>query len=112
MKMPNCNMAVVDAAKLLDYCLNPAHPRGRYKARVFATSLGLTRANSDELRDALLNSACSDRAIQGELDGYGQRYVVDFLMSTACGSSRHSKRLDRSSRRRFPKTAELLCALR
>lgn len=80
-------MAVVDAAKLLDYCLNPAHPRGRYKARVFATSLGLTRANSDELRDALLNSACSDGAIQGELDGYGQRYVVDFLMSTAAGQA-------------------------
>lgn len=87
MKMPNCKSAVVEAEKLLDYCLNPAHPRGRHKARVFAASLGLTRANADQLRDALLNAACSDDAIRGELDGYGQRYVVDFTMSTATGQA-------------------------
>ena len=87
MKMPNCQNAVVDAAKLLDYCLNPVHPRGRYKARVFAASLGLTDAKADKLRDALLNSACSDDAIRGELDDYGQRYVIDFTMSTAAGQA-------------------------
>ncbi|MEK6302595.1 MAG: DUF6883 domain-containing protein [Acidobacteriota bacterium] len=87
MKMPNCKSAVVDVGKLLDYCLNPAHPRGRHKARVFAISLGLTNANADLLRYALLNSACSDDAIRGELDGYGQRYVVDFTMSTAVGQA-------------------------
>jgi len=85
MKMPKCERAVVDARKVLDYCLNPAHPRGRHKARVFAASLGLTSANADQLRDALLNSACSDDAKRGELDGYGQRYVVDFTMRTAAG---------------------------
>ena len=75
----------MDAAKLLDYCLNAAHPRGRHKARVFAASLGLTAADANELRDALLKSACSDDAIRGESDGYGQRYVVDFTMSTVPG---------------------------
>ncbi len=87
MKMPNCKSAVADVAKLLGYCLNPAHARGRHKARVFATSLGLTSANADELRDALLNSACSDDAKLGELDGYGQRYVIDFTMSTLAGQA-------------------------
>lgn len=85
MKMPNCKSAVVDVAKLLEYCLNPAHPRGRHKAQVFAATLGLTVANADQLRDALRNSACSDGAIRGESDGYGQRYVIDFTMSTAVG---------------------------
>ncbi len=42
MKLPNSDRAVVDIAKLRDYCLNPAHPRGRHKARVFAAALGLT----------------------------------------------------------------------
>jgi hypothetical protein len=40
MKLPNAAQALVDLAKLRDYCLNPAHPRGRHKARVFATALG------------------------------------------------------------------------
>jgi hypothetical protein len=31
MKMPNCKAAVVDTAKLRDYCLNAAHPRGKVK---------------------------------------------------------------------------------
>ncbi len=42
MKLPNGERAVVDIIKLQDYCLNPAHPRGQHKARVFAAALGLT----------------------------------------------------------------------
>ncbi|WP_200235400.1 DUF6883 domain-containing protein [Thiohalocapsa halophila] len=42
MKLPNANQAVVDLEKLRGYCLNPAHPRGRHKARVFAAALGIT----------------------------------------------------------------------
>jgi len=85
MKMPNCERAVVDVEKLRDYCLNPGHPRGRHKARVFAASLGLTGADASELRDALHDAACSGSAMPGEVDGYGQRYVVNFTMGTATG---------------------------
>ncbi len=38
MKLPNGGRAVVEIAKLRDYCLNPAHPRGRHNARVFAAA--------------------------------------------------------------------------
>ena len=41
--LPNPDRAVVDLAKLRDYCLNPQHEEGKHKARVFASALGLTQ---------------------------------------------------------------------
>ena len=78
MKLPNPDRAVVDIAKLRDYCLNPRHPRGRNKARVFAAVLGITAEKADLLRDALLQAALQSEAIPSEQDAHGQRYVVDF----------------------------------
>lgn len=40
MRLPNGARAILDARKLVDYCLNPDSPRGRHKARVFASSRG------------------------------------------------------------------------
>ena len=48
MKLPNGDHALVDIRKLLEYCLNPQHPRGRNKARVFA-SVGIREADAEEL---------------------------------------------------------------
>ncbi|MGO9453290.1 MAG: DUF6883 domain-containing protein [Candidatus Binataceae bacterium] len=42
----------MDVAKLRDYCLNPHHPRGRDKARVFASALRLTASHTEALCDA------------------------------------------------------------
>ena len=39
--LPNGDRAIVDIRKLADYCLNPSHPRGRHKARVFRQAAGL-----------------------------------------------------------------------
>lgn len=36
MKLPNGEGAIVELAKLRDYCLSQSHPRGRHKARVFS----------------------------------------------------------------------------
>jgi Domain of unknown function (DUF6883) len=85
MKLPNAPNALVDVSKLRDYCLNPAHPRGRHKARVFANVLGIRREHAELLRKALLDAALSNEAIPGERDVYGQRYVIDFLMSGTGG---------------------------
>jgi len=81
MKLPNAAHALVDVAKLRDYCLNATHARGRHKARVFASVLGIRREHAEFLRKALLEAALSGEAILGERDAYGQRYVLDFLMS-------------------------------
>ena len=80
MKIPNAERAIVDIEKLRDYCLNPEHPRGRHKARVFVATLGLTTQNAGELRDALLAAVQSEDAVLTDRDAYGQRYVLDFTM--------------------------------
>ena len=85
MKLPNAGRAVVDLRKIRDYCLNPDHPRGRHKARVFASVLGMTARNADELRDALLSAAGEAEAILTKKDQYGQRYMIDYKVSGPYG---------------------------
>ena len=51
MKLPNADQAVVDIAKLRDYCLNPLHPVGKHKARVFRSALGFTIDDAERLRE-------------------------------------------------------------
>ena len=86
-KLPNPEHAVVEMRKLREYCLSPEHPRGKHKARVFASALGITAEDSEELRQALLSAASSEEATSAEEDEYGQRYVLDFEMSTEAGSA-------------------------
>lgn len=73
MKLPNGELAVVDGAKLREYCLNPHHARGRHKARVFAT-IDIHQDDSEILREALLAAARQGEARPGEVNQYGQRY--------------------------------------
>ena len=77
MKLPNGALAIVDIQKLRVYYLNPHHPRGRNKARVFA-SVGIREADAEELRTALLAAARNAEALPGVVNSYGQRYIVDF----------------------------------
>ncbi len=85
MKLPNAEQAVVDIRKLHDYCLDPASPKGRSKARVFVATLGLTRRDAGFLRRALLIAARDHACAIGESDEYGKRYTVDFILQTAIG---------------------------
>ena len=78
MKLPGGEHAIVDIVKLRDYCLNSLHPRGRHKARVFASILGLTSADVEFLRVELLRAAHDGDAAEGSGDEYGQRYTIDF----------------------------------
>jgi hypothetical protein len=85
MQLPNGNRAIVDIRKLRDYCLNPDNPRGKSKARVFASALGITASKAETLRAKLLEIAQSGKAQTGELDLFGQRYTIDFEMETEVG---------------------------
>lgn len=86
--MPNPERAVVDIEKLRDYCLNPEHPRGRHKARVFAAALGLTARDAEELSIALLEAVRTGEAFPTTKDEYGERYFLDFTMSRPYGQAR------------------------
>ena len=81
MKLPGGAAAIIDSSKLIDYCLNPLHPRDRHKARVFLSALGLGQLDADLLRAALLEAAASGDAMPGEVDEYGQRYLIDLEMT-------------------------------
>ena len=77
MKLPNGERAIIDARKLQDYCLNADHPRGRNKARVFA-SVGIRQAQAEELWEAILAATVNSDARLGSATPHGQRYIVDF----------------------------------
>jgi hypothetical protein len=81
MKLPNAESAVVDIAKLRDYCLSPTHYRGRNKARVFQAALGITKQDAAELLAVLMRAAREGDAVEGASDAYGTRYIIDFELT-------------------------------
>ena len=81
MKIPNAERAVVDIRKLRDYCLNPQHDKGKHKARLFASLLGMNSDDAEALRNALLAAVKTQDAQLGEMNAYGQRYTLDFALT-------------------------------
>jgi hypothetical protein len=76
-KLPNADLAIINTAKLRDYSLNPSHPEGKHKARVFAALLGFTSADAERLREFILAAILTNEAAQGATDEHGTRYRVD-----------------------------------
>jgi uncharacterized protein DUF4926/uncharacterized protein DUF6883 len=109
MKLPEGGHALVDIIKLRDYCLSASHAMGRYKARVFASVLGITSADAVYLREELLRAACEQEAAPGVVDEYGARYTIDFEIVR--GDRRYSERVDRAARRNGPTADQLLCTI-
>ncbi len=83
------NSIELQIEKLRDYCLSETHPRGRHKARVFRSRLGLVAADAELLRQTLLDAALNRQVDlrPTDADDYGQRYVLDFSMATAVGTA-------------------------
>jgi hypothetical protein len=85
-RLANANLAVIDLRKLREYSLNPDHPRGAHKARVFASALGYTFDDAERLREEILRAAVSQEAIKVKDDRYGSHYVVDFDLRSSSRS--------------------------
>ena len=81
MELPNPDQAIIDEGKLAGYCLNPNHPDGQDKARVFKSALGLTINDADELKNALLFAVKTYDAIPDKKNAYGQKYIIDFPLT-------------------------------
>lgn len=79
--VPNAESAILDIRKIADYCLSPAHPRGRHNARVFRDALGLNRDDAGWLRAALLDGLRQGEAIELSSDGLGDRWRLDVPLS-------------------------------
>jgi hypothetical protein len=52
--LPNHESAVIPVEKLVEYCLNPAHPIGKHKAIVFRSVLGFDQSNCHLLKQRVL----------------------------------------------------------
>jgi hypothetical protein len=80
---------VVSVEKLRDYCLSETHPRGRHKARVFKSRLGLGPDDAGRLAQVLTEAATErQHALQdGDSDAFGDRYILDVPITTDAGSA-------------------------
>jgi uncharacterized protein DUF6883 len=65
LKLPNPDRAIVDIAKLRSYCLDPEHPVGGDKAKVFKSVLGLSSPDAEWLREQLLEAVHGKRLHAG-----------------------------------------------
>jgi hypothetical protein len=84
--VPNAENAAIDANKIFEYALNPDHPVGGNKARVFKSALGFTRENGDDLMAQLLDGVRTNKAIPGKIDQYGSRFTVDIPVTGPSGN--------------------------
>jgi hypothetical protein len=85
-RLPHADRAVLDIRKIEEYCLSPAHPRGRHKARVFREALGPAQNDAQWLRQALLDGLRQNEATEVAKDDFGRRFRVDIRLA------RHGKR--------------------
>lgn len=70
--LPQHEKAVVPIAKLRDYALDPDHPEGKNKARVFKAALGMERGHADVLAKVLRSTLVRSPAVRGVKNRYGE----------------------------------------
>jgi len=82
--LPRANLAVVDAAKVANYLLNPAHPFGASKARFFCR-FGFRLEQGAELANALRHHGCQNEVSRVVPSAFGIRFEVDGPLQTPDG---------------------------
>jgi hypothetical protein len=80
MKLVNGDRAIILSEKLLNYCLNPEHHSGKHKARVFASALGITAKNPEDLRQLIARAAYEGEVVEQTATKFGQLFKVDWLV--------------------------------
>jgi hypothetical protein len=80
MKLPNGDRAIIPIAKLLGYCLNPNHMKGKHKARVFKSALGITADNAEQLVQLIQLAAIQGEVVQSRTTDFGQELKLDWTI--------------------------------
>lgn len=75
-RLPNAERAYVQAAKLRDYSLNPDHPRGAAKARLFRAVLGFERDDWSALAAELVAGVATAPIVGSRSRPDGTVYAV------------------------------------
>lgn len=83
----NADKALIDPRKLMSYALNPAHPVGGNKAKVFEAALGFNQSNIDDLIAKIKIGVVSYPAQLLQKDNFGQRMAVDLPITGENGNT-------------------------
>lgn len=87
-KLPNLECAVIPPEKLR-YCLDPNHPTGRDKARVFRSALGLGPEDAARLEGILRQGIANHEArLTQTFPNGAERWVVAWVVSGRLGPLR------------------------
>jgi hypothetical protein len=84
-KLLNGEKAIIPPAKIEGYCLSFESERGKHKARVFKSVLGIEIENAQILYDALQFAATQNDAQFEETNEFGDKYIIDFELETQIG---------------------------
>ncbi len=71
---------MIPMEKLTGYCLNPDHASGKPKTKVFASALGITAENANDLRELIAKAAIEGEVIQQNSTEFGQLYKIDWAI--------------------------------
>jgi len=74
--LPQHEKAIIPIEKLRDYALNPSHPQGKNKARVFKATLGMDRGDADILSKILKASLTRSPAVRGLKSEHGEHWTT------------------------------------
>jgi hypothetical protein len=85
-RLLNADRAIIDPRKLTDYALDPAHPTGGDKAKVFEAELGYNRSNAAELLQQIRQGVTSIAPVPAKVDEFGSRFTVDIPVVGPGGS--------------------------
>ncbi|HDP34197.1 MAG TPA: hypothetical protein ENN29_03700 [Candidatus Hydrogenedentes bacterium] len=83
-RLPNCENAIVEQEKVINYLLNQKHPYGAGKARFFADR-GFCIGQWKLLRDALNEHGCRHEVVTEYETGFGPRCSVEGELNTPDG---------------------------
>ncbi|PPK71141.1 hypothetical protein V5P93_003004 [Actinokineospora auranticolor] len=87
-RVKGAESATIDSRKLTEYALNPDHPVGGNKARVFESALGFNLSNADDLMNQLKRGVLENPAVAGKADQYGSRCTVEIPVVGPKGNGR------------------------
>ncbi len=80
MRLPDGDRAIIPLEKLLGYCLNPNHPKGKHKAIVFKSVLGITAENVTQLDQLIRQAAIAGDVVQERTTEFGREFKLDWVI--------------------------------
>ncbi len=86
-RLPRAREARIPTDKLVRYALDLAHERGRHKARVFASALGITASDWRYLHDQILAALPEAEVRATRITPFGVGYEVVVMIDGLNGAT-------------------------